>query len=119
METVNPFQESADRVASALDDYMETVLKCQNVERKINYLINFGSLCYDYNQPIYASKAYKLALDICLANETGIVPRFKDYAYTAARSIQYLADTCQNDDCRAMHVHQIEQFYKDKFPGHN
>lgn len=116
METTNLFQDSADRVTSALDDYMETVLKCQNVERKINYLINFGSLCYDYNQPSYASKAYKLALDICLANETGEFPRFRDYALTAARSIQYLADTCKENECRVMYVQQIDQFYKDKFP---
>ena len=114
METASPFQDS-DTVTSALDNYMKTVLKCQNVERKINYLMNFGSLCYDYNQPSYASKAYRLALDLCLANETEIVPRFQDYAFTAAKSIQFLSESC-SDECQALYEQQIKQFYTERFP---
>lgn len=104
-----------EKMDSALDDYMEAVLKCQNVERKIKYLMNFGSLCYDYNQPDHASKAYKLALDLCLANEDGLSPRFKDHAVTAARSIQFLANVCAEQNSVVHNEQQIVDFYNQKF----
>jgi hypothetical protein len=112
MEMTNSYQSIAqESIYSAIDEYMTAILKCRNVERKINYLINLASLCYDYNQGVYASKVYEKALEICLENETGIFPRFKNQALMAARSIRSVEENPEKQ-----HEEQIKAFYEQRFP---
>jgi hypothetical protein len=117
METINEFQRIASNgVYSVIDEYMSVVLNCTNVERKINYLINLGSLCYDYNQGTYASDIYKKALDLCLENETGMFPRFKTHALIAAKSIQFVNGSFCDNGCKTQYEEQIKNFYEQRFP---
>ncbi|MCL1938698.1 MAG: hypothetical protein FWF52_09925 [Candidatus Azobacteroides sp.] len=99
-----------DKYAVAVDEYMRAILCCKNVERKINYLINLGGLCCDCEQHFYANKVYKKALEICLENETGMFPRFKNQALMVARNIQGTGKNASTE-CEE----QTKKFYEQRF----
>jgi hypothetical protein len=113
METKKINQSVAEKkLYSAVDEYVQAILNCKNVERKINYLINLAGLCYDYHYVGYAKKIYVKALEICLENETGDFPRFKHKAIMLAKSIQFV-----KGDTQYQLEMQINAFYKKYFPS--
>lgn len=109
--------KTEERVQSLVDDYLKAILSCKNIERKINSLINLGSLCYDYNQESYACELYRKALDICLENETGSFPRFKDQALMAARSIQVSMPKTGDEAAVKINEERVRSFYLQRFPN--
>lgn len=108
---------NAQHLNSAVDEYMNNILLSQNVERKIDYLINLASLCFDYNQAIYASKVYKKVMDVCMENETGTYPRFKEKALIAARSIQSFIATFLGTENQKNYEDRVINFYNERFPN--